>query len=154
MKGTLERRVSIKNQIEVEADQIEVVVKAPDKYLRTMKTPQGVVVTHGLNGAAVWLRNNNTSRQASAEELSRLKRAAAIYDAVKVAEQPTQMRVIGTEKIGDREAYVVALTAEPNTARLEELKKQGVRGYLRKPFTPEAIRKMITETLGGVAHAA
>jgi two-component system chemotaxis response regulator CheY len=52
-----------------------------------------------------------------------------------------------------RSIPVVVVTAEPNTAKLEELKKQGVWGYLRKPFTPEGIRKIITETLG-VAHAA
>ena len=48
---------------------------------------------------------------------------------------------------------VVVITAEPNTDKLDELKKQGVRGYLRKPFTPEAIRTIIVETLGA-AHAA
>jgi CheY-like chemotaxis protein len=47
----------------------------------------------------------------------------------------------------------VVVSAEPNTAKLEELKKHGVRGYIRKPFTPEGLRKIITETLGA-AHAA
>ena len=47
-----------------------------------------------------------------------MRGAAALYNAVKVTEPPAQMRVIGTEKIGDREAYVVALTVEPNTTRL------------------------------------
>ena len=61
-------------------------------------------------------------------------------------------RMLADERL--RTIPVVVVTAEPNTAKLEELKKQGVRGYIRKPFTPEGIRKMITETLGGAANAA
>ncbi|MBV9926032.1 MAG: c-type cytochrome [Acidobacteria bacterium] len=117
LKGTLERRVGSKGKIEIATSEIEVVVKAPDKYLRTMKTPQGVTA-HGLNGAVGWIRNNNDSRRASAEELARLRSAAALYDAVKVTEPPAQLRVIGTEKIGDRETYVVALTVDPKTTKL------------------------------------
>lgn len=48
---------------------------------------------------------------------------------------------------------VVVVSAEPDTNKLEELKRQGVRGYIRKPFTPESLRKIINDTLG-VADAA
>jgi len=47
---------------------------------------------------------------------------------------------------------VVIVSAEPNVSRIEELTKNGVRGHLRKPFTPESLRALIEETLG-VAHA-
>lgn len=46
---------------------------------------------------------------------------------------------------------VLMITAEPNINRLEELKREGVRGYIRKPFTPEGIRDAIIDVLG-VAH--
>ncbi len=42
---------------------------------------------------------------------------------------------------------VVILSAEPSAERLEQLKRDGVRGYLRKPFTPEGVRNLITQTL-------
>ncbi len=44
---------------------------------------------------------------------------------------------------------VVIVSTEGSKARIEELRKKGVKGYLRKPFTPENIRDVIIETLGG-----
>ena len=50
---------------------------------------------------------------------------------------------------------VVIVSADPNAGRIEELKKQGVKGYLAKPFTPESFRTVLGEILGGAhAHAA
>lgn len=48
-----------------------------------------------------------------------------------------------------KEIPVVIISTEGSTQRIAELRKKGVRGYLRKPFTPENIRDMILETLGG-----
>ncbi len=47
---------------------------------------------------------------------------------------------------------VVVVSAEPNIDRLTQLKADGVQGYVRKPFTPEVIRDVVTQLLGG-AHA-
>jgi two-component system chemotaxis response regulator CheY len=47
---------------------------------------------------------------------------------------------------------VVVVSAEPNIDRLTQLKADGVQGYVRKPFTPEVIRDVVTQLLGGV-HA-
>jgi len=46
-----------------------------------------------------------------------------------------------------RHVPVVIISAEPNTAKLEALKTGGVKNYIRKPFTPEAIRNTIQQTL-------
>ncbi|HEX7510778.1 MAG TPA: response regulator [Chitinivibrionales bacterium] len=43
---------------------------------------------------------------------------------------------------------VVIVSTEGSKTRIEALKKKGVKGYLRKPFTPENIRDIIVETLG------
>jgi two-component system chemotaxis response regulator CheY len=47
---------------------------------------------------------------------------------------------------------VVIVSADPNISRIEDLTRNGVRGHLRKPFTPEALRALIEQTLG-VSHA-
>lgn len=44
---------------------------------------------------------------------------------------------------------VVIVSTEGSKARIEQLRQKGIRGYLRKPFTPENIRDIIIETLGG-----
>jgi two-component system, chemotaxis family, chemotaxis protein CheY len=47
---------------------------------------------------------------------------------------------------------VVIISAEPNAERIAQLQGQGIRGYLRKPFTPEAVRQVLQDVIG-VAHA-
>jgi two-component system chemotaxis response regulator CheY len=47
-----------------------------------------------------------------------------------------------------RDIPVIVVSTEGSRARIEELRKRGVKGYLRKPFTPENIRDIIIETLG------
>jgi len=43
---------------------------------------------------------------------------------------------------------IVVISTEGSTTRIDELKQKGVRGYLRKPFTPEMIREMMKQILG------
>jgi two-component system chemotaxis response regulator CheY len=51
-----------------------------------------------------------------------------------------------------REIPVVIISADPNAVRMEDLRKQGVRGYISKPFTPEAFRSTI-DAITGAIHA-
>ncbi len=47
-----------------------------------------------------------------------------------------------------RSIPVIIVTADPNPQRIAELQQQGVRAFLPKPFTPEAVRKVIDEVIG------
>jgi two-component system chemotaxis response regulator CheY len=47
-----------------------------------------------------------------------------------------------------RDIPVVIVSTEGSTTRIEELTKMGIKGYLRKPFTPEKVRDVIVSTLG------
>ncbi len=38
---------------------------------------------------------------------------------------------------------IAVISAEPNGQRLLELRRAGVKGYLRKPCTPEALRDLV-----------
>lgn len=47
-----------------------------------------------------------------------------------------------------RDIPVVVVSTEGSATRIADLRKKGVKGYLRKPFTPEKLREIIIETLG------
>lgn len=42
---------------------------------------------------------------------------------------------------------VVVISTEGSEARVEELKEWGIKGYIRKPFTPEQIKEMVENVL-------
>lgn len=86
---------------------VEINIKRPDKYLIVINTKQQGVIYQATNGATGWARSNRGQQEMNASELARLRQAATLYNVIKVAEPYTGMTVTGTEKIGDREAYVV-----------------------------------------------
>ena len=47
---------------------------------------------------------------------------------------------------------VIIVSTEGSKSRIEELQKLGVRGYIRKPFTPEQVAEMIGDVMGDPAH--
>ena len=110
MKGTIER-------VEGRNASLEVTLKQPDKYLITQTAPQSVTAM-GVNGDSAWVKNSEGSRKLSGRTLEQSRRTVAVYySPIKVMEQPAQMKVLGTEKIGDLEAYVVAVVVDPNKTR-------------------------------------
>lgn len=44
---------------------------------------------------------------------------------------------------------VVIVSSDGSETRMEELLKEGVRAYLRKPFSPESIKETAEKILGG-----
>lgn len=47
-----------------------------------------------------------------------------------------------------KEIPVIVISTDGSTKRIEELKKAGIREYIRKPFTPESIGAVIDRVLG------
>lgn len=43
---------------------------------------------------------------------------------------------------------VIIISTEGSKSRIEELTRKGIKGYIRKPFTPEKLRDTINEMLG------
>ena len=118
MKGMVE----FDNRTEGRNVPVEVTLKAPDKYLMIWTSPQGVqgITAASVTGEAGWVKSSTGVRKLSgsdSEQLKLLKRAASFYLPIKVVDQAAQMRVVGTEKIGDRDVYVLNLVVDPNTTR-------------------------------------
>lgn len=97
-------------------DAVEITIKGTDKYLVKRTTSQGTVL-QGIDGAVGWVKDNNGSRQLPSADVEQAKQRAVVYRAVKVAEPLAQMRVVGLEKMGDRDVYVLAVTTGPQTTR-------------------------------------
>jgi len=43
---------------------------------------------------------------------------------------------------------IIVISTDGSSTRIEELKRKGVREYLRKPFTPESVGDLINKVLG------
>ena len=48
-----------------------------------------------------------------------------------------------------RTVPVVVVSTEGSETRIQELRQQGIRGYVRKPFTPEEVKAVVENVLGG-----
>jgi two-component system chemotaxis response regulator CheY len=61
------------------------------------------------------------------------------------------------EELRKREEWadlpVVVVSTEGSKSRIDELKSRGIRGYVRKPFTPEQIAAVIESIMGSTEHA-
>ena len=44
---------------------------------------------------------------------------------------------------------VVVVSTEGSKTRIDDLMRKGVRAYIRKPFTPEALKEVVDNVLGG-----
>ncbi len=45
---------------------------------------------------------------------------------------------------------VIVVSTEGSEARMDQLTKKGVSAYLRKPVTPESLRDVVNDIIGGV----
>ena len=110
LKGKIERSAGRPS------DSVEITLKGADKYLVKLTTPQGVR-TQVINGTTGWVKINDDAKELPPTAVAEAKRSLILYAAVKVAEQPAQMTVLGMENVGDRETYVLTLTVDAKTTK-------------------------------------
>lgn len=106
---------------------IEVTMFGPDKYLVMATTPRGVV-QQAVNGDTGWVKNAQGVRAFTPAEVSEFKHSISdMFRVIKIGEASTGMRVRGrTEKIGDREAWVVIKRSDAWVARYYFDKETGL----------------------------
>lgn len=98
----------------LEVDQV-----APNKLAVIITPPKGAPVLTGYNGTTGWMKNPRGQREITGGPLSQLKRSADFLGYFMLKEMYPGMVVMGREKVGEREAYVVASQITDN--RMEKL---------------------------------
>ncbi|HEV7859300.1 MAG TPA: c-type cytochrome [Pyrinomonadaceae bacterium] len=97
----------------------EVQQSAPNKFLATLTTPKQGVFATGYNGTAGWTQNARGARAFGETDLPSLKRLTSFFGGITLKDQYTKARVVGKDKIGDREVYLMrAVNLEGNNERL------------------------------------
>ncbi|MDQ3818768.1 MAG: hypothetical protein M3362_13960, partial [Acidobacteriota bacterium] len=89
------------------------IYEAPGKRVAIVGTPIGNFV-QGFNGAVGWISNPREKREMTAEELAQFKLDGESYKVIKLRGAYAQKTLIGRELVGDREAYVIEVTAADN----------------------------------------
>ncbi|MFL6336598.1 MAG: CocE/NonD family hydrolase [Pyrinomonadaceae bacterium] len=99
---------------------VTIYAKAPDKLAIVVADPEHTMM-QGFDGKVGWEEEfgNPGLRELSGVPLAELRRQADFYHALHLRESYPKMTLMGTAKVGDREAYVIeAVPAEGRTARL------------------------------------
>jgi hypothetical protein len=81
----------------------EITVSGADRYRITLSTSDGTV-NQGLDGEGAWVATNDRVQRLSSSDVARMRRIAMRYRPVK--ERPSDLRVVGLDRVGDRDAYV------------------------------------------------
>ena len=109
----------------------EVTVAGSDRYRITLTGPE-LTLTQGLYGEVVWgVTNTGVQSFSSPADVARMKRIAMRYRPVK--EQPPDLRIVGIERLDDRDAYVLQGRMDSLTTRRAYF--DVVTGLLRREIT-------------------
>ena len=85
---------------------LEVYKKAPDKWLFTIRDPNGSVFRQGFNGKVGW----NESGELEAEQVALLGHLFGLRSAIDLPRFLPKMKFVGKSKVGNSEAFVVTAT--------------------------------------------
>jgi len=97
---------------------VETYQKAPEKFLAVVTTPREVIY-QAYNGKTGWIKSSDGEREMTASEVAGIRRQAALHKDLSLKDQYSRMEVVGREKIGNRDTFVVeALSLNDKTERL------------------------------------
>ncbi|HKS28236.1 MAG TPA: c-type cytochrome [Pyrinomonadaceae bacterium] len=84
----------------------EVQLQSPDKAMVIITGPQGTI-TQALVGDKGWIKSPREQRELRGPEIARFRSVAQTFDPVQVREAAANMKVLGRERLGERETLVV-----------------------------------------------
>lgn len=84
-----------------------------DKAIETIVTPR-VTMKRALTSAGGWESNGPNVRELAGSDLTRMRNANQLFSFLKLKEQYTRLRPNGRDKVGDRDAYVIAAARSDN----------------------------------------
>jgi hypothetical protein len=109
----------------------EITLAGANRYRIVLTTPEATT-NQGLNGDSAWAATNDRVQRITAPaDVARMRRIAMRYRPVK--EQPANLRVVGIERIGDRDAYVLEGRVDSVTTQRSFF--DVVTGLLRREIT-------------------
>ena len=98
---------------------LELSEKAPDKFLSVVDVPGLGTVKQGFDGTVGWDSTPNQGVQELAGAmLAAVRRNAQFYRWLRMKELFTKLRISGTVKVGDRDAYVMEATPPEGFAEI------------------------------------
>ncbi|HYV96038.1 MAG TPA: hypothetical protein VE967_01135 [Gemmatimonadaceae bacterium] len=110
---------------------LEITLAGPNRYRFTLTTPE-TVTSQGLDGDSGWTQaNDRVQRFTSPADIARVRRIVNRYRPVK--EQPPNLRVVGIERIDDRDAYV--LQARIDSVTTQRSYFDAITGLLKREIT-------------------
>src|SRR6185436_5773308 len=82
--------------------------KAPNKSLLVIEIPGFGTIQQGYNGTVAWSQDPQSGlRELTGKELSAAKREGDFYGDIKLKETYPKLTVVGKDKVGSSEVYVV-----------------------------------------------
>lgn len=90
---------------------VEVQAASPDHRLIAIRTQSGTIL-QGFDGTSGWVKDTLGKRKATGEQFERSRHGAEFFRFLNIKQSYPSMRVLGKEKVGDREAYRVGATSK------------------------------------------
>lgn len=90
---------------------VEAHLAAPDRRLIAITTESGIIY-QGYDGTSGWVKDSRGKRKASGEQFERSRHGAEFFRFLNIKASYPSMRVLGKERIENREAYRVGATSK------------------------------------------
>ncbi|HMF57422.1 MAG TPA: c-type cytochrome [Pyrinomonadaceae bacterium] len=97
---------------------VEITLKSSNSMLMTTTGPQGAVFARAITPSGGWMRNPRGARALHGADLDDLRLETLAFSALKISEPFPRMTVVGRDRVGDHDAYVLEYNPSSDTRQL------------------------------------